>query len=66
MTELTIQLPDALAAQLDRYLQENPAETVADVLSHGLQNQWRPKDTSELLALAGIVTGEPRDTAIFF
>lgn len=59
MTELTIQLPDALAAQLNQYLQENPAETVVDVLSYGLQSQFKPKDTSELLALVGIVTDEP-------
>lgn len=59
MTELTIQLPDALAAQLDQYLQKHPAETVLGVLSYGLQSRFKPKDTSELLALAGLVTDEP-------
>lgn len=63
MTELTIQLPEPLATQLKHHPQENPAETVADVLNPGLQERFQPKDLAKLLELSGIVTDAPRGAA---
>jgi hypothetical protein len=63
MTELTIQLPEPLAAQLEAYLQKHPNETVVDLLQSSLQSRFEPKDTSKLLELAGIVDTAPRGAA---
>ena len=60
MTELTIQVPEPLAAQLDAYLQKHPNETVVDLLQSGLQSRFQVKDTSSLLELAGIVDVAPK------
>jgi hypothetical protein len=63
MTQLTIELPDPLADQLNAYLKAYPAETLAGLIQEALQVRLIPKDGSKLLALAGIVTEAPRGTA---
>ncbi|PZO09926.1 MAG: hypothetical protein DCF25_21245 [Leptolyngbya foveolarum] len=63
MTQLTIELPDQLAAQLTAYLETEPAATLAELIQEALQVRLVPKDGSKLLALAGIVTDAPRGAA---
>jgi metal-responsive CopG/Arc/MetJ family transcriptional regulator len=63
MTQLTIELPDQLAAQLSAYLENYPTETLAELIRDALQIRLMPKDSSKLLALAGIVTEAPRGAA---
>ena len=60
MTQLTIELPDLLAEQLNKYLKENPEATIAGPIDEALHIKLTPKDSSKLLALAGIVTDAPR------
>lgn len=52
----TIELPDDLAQRLDTYLQEHSEETFYSLIRQVLETKLIPKDTSKLLALAGIVT----------
>ena len=63
MTQMTIELPDQLAEQIQTYLQNHPQETLADILQEVLQIKLFPKDSSKLLELAGIVTDAPRGAA---
>ncbi|MEB3230129.1 MAG: hypothetical protein VKJ64_03905 [Leptolyngbyaceae bacterium] len=63
MTELTIELPDALAQKLETYLHTHPNETLAGLIHEALEIKLIPKDTSQLLKLAGIVTNAPRGAA---
>lgn len=63
MTELIIQLPEPLAAQLEAYLQKHPNETVVDLLQSSLQSRFEAKDTSKLLELAGVIDVAPRGAA---
>lgn len=56
MTQITIELPDKLAAQLNAYLEANPQETLALLIDEALRIKLTPKDSSKLLELAGIVT----------
>lgn len=63
MTQLTIELPDLLAEQLNIYLKTNPHETLAALIQEALQLRLVPKDSSKLLELAGIVTEAPRGAA---
>ncbi|MGK7889834.1 MAG: hypothetical protein AB4042_10900 [Leptolyngbyaceae cyanobacterium] len=60
MTQLTIELPDALAEKLETYLHNHPDETLANLIHEALEIKLIPKDTSQLLKLAGIVTNAPR------
>ncbi len=57
--QLTVELPDALAERLKTYLQEHLEETVLSLIQEALEVKLIPKDCSELLALAGIVTKTP-------
>ncbi|NJO97155.1 MAG: hypothetical protein HC764_14965 [Pleurocapsa sp. CRU_1_2] len=57
----TIELPDHLAQRLDTYLQEHPEETFYSLIQEVLETKLIPKDTSKLLALAGIVTEAPHN-----
>lgn len=52
----TIDLLDDLAQRLDTYLQEHPEETFYSLVRQVLETKLMPKDTSKLLALAGIIT----------
>lgn len=63
MTQLTIELPEQLAEQLDSYLKTNPQENIAALIQEALQVRSVPKDSSKLLELAGIVTEAPRGAA---
>ncbi|MEM6449754.1 MAG: hypothetical protein AAF703_05500 [Cyanobacteria bacterium P01_D01_bin.105] len=63
MTQLTIELPDQLAAQLTAYLETEPTATLAELIQEALQIRLMPKDSSQLLRLAGIVTEAPRGAA---
>ncbi len=63
ITQLTIELPDQLAAQLSAYLENYPTETLVELIQDALQIRLMPKDSSKLLALAGIVTEAPRGAA---
>ncbi|NEP17246.1 MAG: hypothetical protein F6J97_10105 [Leptolyngbya sp. SIO4C1] len=63
MTQLTIELPDQLANELNTYLADNPGETLANLIQEALRVKLVPKDTSKLLELAGVVTDAPRGTA---
>ena len=63
MTELTIELPDTLAEQLDSYLQAHPDENLVGLIQEVLDRKLTPKDSSKLLALAGIVADAPRGAA---
>jgi hypothetical protein len=54
-----IDLPDELAQNLDRYLQEHPEETFFGLVKEALETKLIPKDASQLLTLAGIVTEAP-------
>lgn len=60
--QLTVELPDALAERLKTYLQEQPEETVLSLIQEALEVKLISKDSSELLALAGIVTKAPHLT----
>lgn len=63
MAQLTIDIPDRLAEQLDLYLRTHPDATLAGLLDEALHVKLAPKDLSPLLALAGIVTEAPRGAA---
>ncbi|MEO0808741.1 MAG: hypothetical protein AAFY33_20795 [Cyanobacteria bacterium J06643_4] len=63
MTQLTIELPDQLAAQLTAYLETEPTTTLAELIQEALQIRLVPKESSKLLTLAGIVTEAPRGAA---
>lgn len=63
MTQLTIELPDQLAEQLNTYLQTHPEETIVGLIHEALKIKLLPKDSSKLLELAGIVTDAPRGAA---
>jgi len=63
MTQLTIELPDQLADQLTDYLETYPTETLANLIQEALRVRLVPKDSSKLLALAGIVAEAPRGAA---
>ncbi|MGI0485498.1 hypothetical protein ACN4EK_08695 [Pantanalinema rosaneae CENA516] len=63
MTQLTIELPDQLAEQLNTYLQTHPEETLVGLIHEALKIKLLPKDSSKLLELAGIVTDAPRGAA---
>ncbi|MFP4254920.1 MAG: hypothetical protein ACLFRN_10690 [Halothece sp.] len=59
MKKLTIELTDQLAEELKAYLKEHPEESIAELLDEALQRKLTPKDSSQLLSLAGIVTDAP-------
>ena len=59
--QLTLELPDALAERLKKYLQEHPKETVLSLIQEALEVKLIPKDSSALLKLAGIVTDAPHN-----
>jgi hypothetical protein len=59
MTQLTIELPDQLAEQLNTYLQNHPEETLVGLIHEALKIKMLPKDSAKLLELAGIVTDAP-------
>lgn len=59
--QLTVDLPDSLAERLNAYLQEHPEETVLSLIQEALEVKLIPKDSSGLLALAGIVTEAPHN-----
>ena len=63
MTQLTIELPDQLAEQLNTYLQNHPEETLVGLIHEALKIKMLPKDSTKLLELAGIVTDAPRGAA---
>ena len=63
MTELTIELPDTLAEKLDHYFHTHPDETLVGLIHEALEIKLMPKNTSQLLKLAGIVTDAPRGAA---
>ncbi|KOR38510.1 hypothetical protein AM228_00530 [Planktothricoides sp. SR001] len=63
MTQITIELPDKLAEQLNAYLEANPQDSLARLIDEALQIKLTPKDSSKLLELAGIVTEAPRGAA---
>jgi hypothetical protein len=63
MTQLTIELPDQLAEQLNTYLQNHPEETLVGLIHEALKIKMLPKDSAKLLELAGIVTDAPRGAA---
>ena len=54
MTQLTIELPDQLAAQITAYLENYPEETLTELIREALRIRLVPKDSSKLLELAGI------------
>lgn len=57
--QLTVELPDVLAERLNHYLQEHPEATVLGLIQEALEVKLTPKDTSALLALAGVITEAP-------
>jgi metal-responsive CopG/Arc/MetJ family transcriptional regulator len=59
MTQLTIEIPDHLAEQLDQYLQAHTEETLVGLIHEALKIKLLPKDSSKLLMLAGIVADTP-------
>ena len=59
MAQLTIELPDHLAEQLNTYLQTHPEDTIVGLIHEALKIKLLPKDSSKLLELAGIVTDTP-------
>jgi len=63
MTQVTIELPDQLAEQLNTYLQNHPEETLVGLIHEALKIKLLPKESSKLLELAGIVTDAPRGAA---
>ena len=63
MTQITIEVPDKLAEQLNAYLEANPQDSLARLIDEALQIKLTPKDSSKLLELAGIVTEAPRGAA---
>lgn len=57
--KITIDLPDDLAQHLNDYLKKHPEETFFSLVKETLEIKLLPKDTSQLLSLAGIVTQAP-------
>lgn len=49
MPQVTIELPDQLAEQLNTYLQTHPEETIAGLIHEALKLKLLPKDSSKLL-----------------
>jgi hypothetical protein len=54
MPQVTIELPDQLAEQLNTYLQTHPEDTIVGLIHEALKIKLLPKDSSKLLELAGI------------
>lgn len=56
--QLTIELPEALATNLQTYLQAHPEENLQTLLQAALELKQTqlPKNPAKLLELAGIVT----------
>ncbi len=60
MTQLTLEIPDQLADQLNVYLKQHPEEDLTSLIQDVLEIRLMPKDGSKLLELAGIVKEAPR------
>jgi len=63
MKKLTIELPNQLAEELKAYLKEHPEKSIAELIDEALQSKLTPKDSSQLLTLACLVTDAPRGAA---
>ena len=63
MTQITIELPEQLAEQLNAYLVENPEDSMIKIIKQALRTRQVPKDRSDFLALAGVVKEAPRDAS---
>ena len=61
MKKLIIDIPDDMAERIDEYLAKHPETTVYGLIKEALEIKLIPKDTSELLKLAGIVSDESAD-----
>jgi hypothetical protein len=59
--QVTVELPDPLAEKLNTYLKEHPDETVLSLIQAALEVKLIPKDSSGLLALAGIISDAPHN-----
>jgi len=55
-SQITIELPQQLAQDLKNYLAENTSESIEGIISDALYIRTFPKDPSEILKLAGVVT----------
>ena len=62
MTQLTLEIPDQLAEQLNVYLNQHPEENLTSLIQDVLEIRLMPKDGSKLLELAGIVKEAPRSS----
>ena len=54
--KFTIEVPDHLVEPLNKYLEENPRESLSTLVKEILEIRVIHRDLSELLALSGIVT----------
>ncbi|MEO0949564.1 MAG: hypothetical protein AAFY11_15750 [Cyanobacteria bacterium J06641_5] len=63
MMRCTVELPEALARELEAYLQEHPEESVSSLVREALEIKLLPRDSAKLLELAGIVQEAPRNAA---
>ena len=59
-TQITIELPEKLAQDLKNYLAEPSSDSIEAIISEALHVRTFPKDPSEILKLAGVVTKASR------
>ncbi|WP_088890917.1 hypothetical protein [Leptolyngbya ohadii] len=57
--QITLDIPDVLGQRLEAYLESHPNETVFSLIEQLLEIKLMPKDSSQLLTLAGIVDEAP-------
>ena len=63
MTQLTLEIPDQLAEQLNVYLNQHPEEDLTSLIQDVLEIRLMPKNGAKLLELAGIVKDAPREAS---
>ena len=59
--QVTLEIPDDLGERLKAYLSSHPDETVFTLVRQALEIKLLPKDSSQLLMLAGIVSDAPQN-----
>ena len=62
-TQLTVELSQQLAEQLNNYLLENPGESIERLLQDALYVRQVPKDPNKFLELAGFIKNVHSDAS---
>lgn len=58
-TQLTIEIPEQLAEELNAYLGKNPEDNMTRIIKEALRVRTVAKDPAKFLELAGIVKDAP-------